>query len=179
MVGVIGQTPWWEQRRESARREEAASSMETRPVARWLDTELAPRLTGEPSPEILSSGISRDEGSATVSHSTFRKRYIYSMGINRNHLEQAIRELGLPAVISHDEREADAVLVLKTLYRRENDRVNALQQLGTPVYVLRSASVDRLREALADLYRGDIERGRMADDDRHSSLDSSRDDSGR
>jgi hypothetical protein len=81
------------------------------------------------------------------------------MGINRNHLEQAIRELGLPAIISRDERDADAVLVLKTLYRRQGDRLSAFQQLGIPVYVLRSAGVDRLREALADLYRADIERG--------------------
>jgi hypothetical protein len=80
------------------------------------------------------------------------------MGINRNHLEQAIRELGLPAVISRDDGEADAILVLKSLYRKQADRLDAYQAKGLPVYVLRTAGVDRIREALADLYRVDVER---------------------
>jgi hypothetical protein len=82
------------------------------------------------------------------------------MGLNRDRLEQAIRELGLPAVISKDEREADAMLVLKSLYRRQPDRVDQAHAAGVPVYVLRGSSVERLREALADLFRGDVELAR-------------------
>jgi hypothetical protein len=90
------------------------------------------------------------------------RRSLYTMGIHRTHLEQAIGELGLPAVITHDEHEADAVLVLKSVYRRQADRIDALTARGLPLYILRSTGVDRLREALGDLYRPDIERARAS-----------------
>jgi hypothetical protein len=90
----------------------------------------------------------------------FRKRSVYPVGINRNRLEQAIREFGLPVVISRDEREADAVLVLKSLYRVQPERIDAAHAAGIPVYVLRGASVDRIREALADMFRPDVDQAR-------------------
>ncbi len=151
--------PWWEEPRD---REPANGRAAVEgPGGRWLDPELA-RSAGF----IERDQAPREEsGSAasttpTTPQAVFRKRRVYAMGINRAHLEQAIRELGLPAVISHDERDADAVLVLKSLYRRQPDRVDAAHAAGLPVYVLRGTSVDRLREALADMYRGDMEQVR-------------------
>ena len=47
------------------------------------------------------------------------------------------------------------MLVLKSLYRKQVDRIDAYQSAGMPIYVLRSASVERLREALVDLFRAD------------------------
>jgi hypothetical protein len=47
--------------------------------------------------------------------------------------------------------------VLKSLYRTQPDRIDAAQAAGLPVYVLRSTSVERLREALSDMFRGDVE----------------------
>ncbi|HZC79786.1 MAG TPA: hypothetical protein VE258_18675, partial [Ktedonobacterales bacterium] len=139
---------WWEERAERERPDGGGSS------SRWLDPELArgaPLLASEPA-------ALADQEQAPV----FRKRRIYPMGINRNRLEQAIHELGLPAIISRDERDADAVLVLKSMYRKQPDRVDAAQGAGLPVYVLRGASVERLREALADLFRPDVEQSRRA-----------------
>ncbi len=92
--------------------------------------------------------------------STFRKRRIYPFGVSRVRLEQAIREMGLPAVISRSEQEADALLVLKNMYRKQPDRIDAAQQAGIPVYLLRSAGQDRIREALLDLFQADIARAR-------------------
>jgi hypothetical protein len=149
LAGSTARPPWWEQRGGSAAHA---------PAGRWLDADLARGVIPH-EPQERASGISGDAPAPDESTTrAFRKRFIYAMGVNRNHLEQAIRELGLPAVISRDDHLADAVLVLKSLYRKQNDRVDALQSRGIPVYVLRSASVERLREALADLYRVDIER---------------------
>jgi DNA-binding NarL/FixJ family response regulator len=78
------------------------------------------------------------------------------VGINRSRLEQAIRELGLPVVISRDERDADAMLVLKSLYRTQPERVETAQRAGVPIYVLRGSSIERLREALAEMFRSDL-----------------------
>jgi hypothetical protein len=78
--------------------------------------------------------------------------------VSRVRLEQAIREMGLPAVISKSEQEADALLVLKNMYRKQPDRIDAARQAGIPVFLLRSAGVDRIREALLDLFGPDIAR---------------------
>jgi len=143
---------WWEEPRDrtSGRAVESLGG-------RWLDPELAQSagfIEREQEP------LEESGSDASTHQAVFRKRRIYAMGINRAHLEQAIRELGLPAVISRDERDADAVLVLKSLYRRQPDRVDAAHAAGLPVYVLRGTSVDRLREALSDMYRGDMEQAR-------------------
>jgi hypothetical protein len=163
LAGSTLGTPWWRDPATLSGRAGAPASHGTaQPGARWLDPELA----GDQPDDGRTGNTSAADDGATLSESppAFRKRRLYAMGVNRNHLEQAIHELGLPAIVTRDDREADAVLVLKTLYRRQIDRVNAFEQWGIPVYVLRSASVERLREALADLYRGDIERRQARQD---------------
>ncbi|WIG59919.1 MAG: Putative regulatory protein, contains AAA+ NTPase domain and putative R3H ssDNA-binding domain [Ktedonobacterales bacterium] len=159
LMGPRPASPWWEERRERGRG--LPAMLNEGPGGRWLDPELAlgAAFIRQQETENMPDAAEED-GVAPV----FRKRRIYPMGINRNRLEQAIRELGLPAVISRDEREADAMLVLKSLYRRQPDRVDAAQSAGLPVYVLRGSSVERLREALSDLFRGDVEQARRAAD---------------
>jgi hypothetical protein len=159
LVGAPPRAPWWERRAgDSAASASASGTPGARASGRgraaserqWLDADLARDAA-------LRDPVDDPEG-VSLNTAAFRKRVIYPVGINRNHLEQAIRELSLPAVITKDGAEADAVLVLKSLYRKEGDQVEALQSRGVPVYVLRSASIERLREALADLYRADIGR---------------------
>ena len=82
-----------------------------------------------------------------------RVRRIFPLGVNRGRLEQAIREMGVPAMLVKAEEEADAVFVLKNMYRKQPDRVDAAQAAHVPVYMIRSDSMDRLREALSDLFQ--------------------------
>jgi hypothetical protein len=161
LAGEQPRAPWWEQPRESA--------YDAR-VRAWLDADLArgaPPEDAEGEDSAFTASTTSTSAGAPVAATTeagpgFRKRRVFAMGINRNHLDQAIRELGLPAVISREEREADAVLVLKSLYRKQPDRVDGFEARGVPVFVLRSAGVDRIREALAELYRMDLQRARAA-----------------
>ncbi|HEX6797902.1 MAG TPA: hypothetical protein VF116_09350, partial [Ktedonobacterales bacterium] len=152
LAGPRPATAWWEQAHEpTGRAQEGFAS------AGWLDSELARG----------AALIERDELPATdpepaTGGRMFRKRRIFPMGLNRTQLEQAIRELGLPAVITNDEHEADALMVLKSLYRRQPDRVDRAHAAGVPVYVLRGTGVERLREALSDLFRPDMEQMRRA-----------------
>ncbi|HLZ23868.1 MAG TPA: hypothetical protein VKQ30_17285, partial [Ktedonobacterales bacterium] len=154
LAGQRPAMPWWEERRARAN---TAPTPEGPGGGRWLDPELALGAA------LLDEERERATAATDEEPSAFRKRRIYPVGVNRNHLEQAIRELGLPAVISRDERDADAMLVLKSMYRKQPDRVDAIQAAGLPVYVLRSASVERLREALADLFRPDLDSGKLPD----------------
>jgi stage III sporulation protein SpoIIIAA len=147
------------QRQELAGRREASSRTPVESAGgRWLDPELA---LGASLVESERS-ITEDGQKTRRGEPLFRKRHIYPMGINRTRLEQAIRELGLPVIISRDERDADALLVLKSLYRMQPERVEVAQRAGVPVYVLRGSSIERLREALAEMFRGDLEQAREA-----------------
>ena len=154
---IAGQRPagaWWEERRE---REQAQTPLESA-GGRWLDPELA---LGAALIEPEKSAPPPEGQQAKQAETTFRKRRIYPMGINRSRLEQAIHELGLPVIISRDERDVDALLVLKSLYRMQPERVEAAQRAGVPVYVLRGSSIERLREALAEMFRFDLEQIRQ------------------
>ena len=142
----------------AGRREQSRTPVESA-GGRWLDPELA---LGASLVESENSSITGDGQKTRRGESLFRKRHIYPMGINRTRLEQAIRELGLPVIISRDERDADALLVLKSLYRMQPERVEVAQRSGVPVYVLRGSSIERLREALAEMFRGDLEQAREA-----------------
>jgi stage III sporulation protein SpoIIIAA len=159
LVGTTRRTPWWEQRRGGPRTVERATGddygREDVSTAGWLDPELARGAALREQDEAAERRITPGEVDVD-GRPILRHRRIYPMGVNRNHLEQAVRELGVPATITRDELEADAVLVLKNVYRKQVDRVDAFQSAGLPVYVLRSAGVDRLREALSDLFRADF-----------------------
>ncbi|HET9981471.1 MAG TPA: hypothetical protein VFQ32_13565, partial [Ktedonobacterales bacterium] len=167
LAGSAPRSPWWEERRERERNGNgrrrpvpeisADAAMANEIGSGWLDPELArsAALFQE------NQEDAAENGGATkppADPSLFRKRRIYPFGVSRVRLEQAIREMGLPAVISRSEQEADALLVLKNMYRKQPDRIDAARQAGIPVFLLRSAGVDRIREALLDLFGPDIAR---------------------
>jgi hypothetical protein len=162
LAGVAPRAPWWDERRDrgadrGARspqpRDDNGDISTAEDDSGWLDPELA-----------RSAALFEDDAPgvalATPEAGVFRKRRIYPFGVSRVRLEQAIREMGLPAVISRSEQEADAILVLKNMYRKQPDRIDAAQQAGVPVYMLRSAGLDRIREALLDLFGPDLARAR-------------------
>jgi stage III sporulation protein SpoIIIAA len=164
LAGNNPRAPWWEDRYERGGRprEPQGSRAGTTGAgdialddddAGWLDPELA-----------RSAAVFQDEAEyaapTAAEPGLFRKRRIYPFGVSRVRLEQAIREMGLPAVISRSEQEADAILVLKNMYRKQPDRIDAAQQAGVPVFMLRSAGLDRIREALLDLFGPDLARAR-------------------
>ncbi len=114
------------------------------PSATWYDPDLA---SGRPD---MTHADNAPRSLAPVTNG--RRRVIYPLGVNRARLEQVIHELGVPALVGRDENEADAVLVLKSIYRKQPDRVAAAQAMGKPVYILRTGTLERLREIIADLF---------------------------
>jgi hypothetical protein len=160
LVGNSPRAPWWEDRHERGGRPRQPQGMGADVAgpapddgSGWLDQELA-RSAAKFHEEADNTSPT------TVEPGLFRKRRIYPFGVSRVRLEQAIREMGLPAVISRSEQEADALLVLKNMYRKQPDRIDAAQQAGVPVYMLRSAGLDRIREALLGLFGPDLARAR-------------------
>jgi stage III sporulation protein SpoIIIAA len=83
---------------------------------------------------------------------------LYPFGISRNRLESAIEQLGAPAVIVRDLRDADMVITLKNYYRRKPQPLREAESRGTPVYVLRSNTATQMEQVLAGLFPNGVRR---------------------
>ena len=80
---------------------------------------------------------------------------IYPYGLGLNKLEQAVREMKVPAVITHDPNDADLILTLKSYYRKKPQPLAEAESSSMPIYVLRSNSVLAIENSLANIF--DIE----------------------
>ena len=77
---------------------------------------------------------------------------IYPYGVARNRLTQAAKRLRVPAVLVNDIGEADALVTLRTYYRKRQRTVMDAEQRGMPIYVLRSNTVNQMVQFLSDLF---------------------------
>jgi stage III sporulation protein SpoIIIAA len=77
---------------------------------------------------------------------------IYAYGIARNRLEQAARRLRVPALITDDFESAQALVTLKTYYRRHQRIVTDAEERGLSIYVLRANTVSQMENFLSDLF---------------------------
>jgi stage III sporulation protein SpoIIIAA len=85
------------------------------------------------------------------------KRKIYPYGVSQNRLENAIRELEVPADISRDLASANAVMTLKSYYRRRPTPIREAESRGMPVYVLKNNTVLHMQQSLANMFDLDVE----------------------
>jgi stage III sporulation protein SpoIIIAA len=88
--------------------------------------------------------------------SAYEPMAIFPYGVSRSHVEQGVRELGLPVRILHHPEDADLVLTLKNYYRRKDSPIQQAEAHGTPVEVLRSNSAEQVRNALERIYQVDL-----------------------
>jgi len=93
-----------------------------------------------------------DRRAPVAEGSTFRNGRqavrIYPFGVNRSRLESQIRSLGLPAVVTGNQHEADVVLTVRNYYRRKPQALRDAEASGVPVHVLRSNSAGNIEQEL-------------------------------
>ncbi|MBN1536497.1 MAG: AAA family ATPase [Anaerolineales bacterium] len=77
---------------------------------------------------------------------------IYPYGVARNRLTQAARRLGVPVVIANDASQADVLVTLRSYYRKRQRPLVDAEQRGTPVYVLRSNTINQMMQFLGSLF---------------------------
>jgi hypothetical protein len=77
---------------------------------------------------------------------------IYPFGVARNRLMQAIKRLGVPAVVVHEPRDAEALVTLRTYYRKRQRVILDAERRNMPIYVLRSNTINQMQKFLSDLY---------------------------
>lgn len=79
---------------------------------------------------------------------------IFPYGINRSRLERAILETRVPATIARDIGAADAVIALKSSYRREPPKMRESGARNLPTYVIRSNTYAQIASVVRDMFRG-------------------------
>jgi hypothetical protein len=77
---------------------------------------------------------------------------VYGYGVGKNRLRQAAQNLHLSVELADDLRRADAVITLKSYYRRRPQPINDAERRGIPTYVLRSNTVTQMESCLADIF---------------------------
>ena len=100
-----------------------------------------------------------DDGDAPGA-SPLRPVRLYPFGINRDRLAQASRALNIPVLLTDDLDEADALMTIKSHFRKQTGLVRQAQARGVPIYVLRSNTVAQMQQSLAAAFRDDSEQPR-------------------
>src|SRR3970040_300042 len=81
-----------------------------------------------------------------------RPMAVFPYGVSRKRLEQAVRELGVPVTVGRELDEADAVVTLRTYYRRKPSALRDAEAGGIPIYVLKTNTVVQMENLLASLF---------------------------
>ncbi len=77
---------------------------------------------------------------------------VYPYGVARNRLRQAAKRLGVPAQIVDDLGQAEAMVTLRSYYRRRVKAISDAESRRVPIYVLRSNTVGQMEDFLSDLF---------------------------
>ncbi len=102
------------------------------------------------------NGKSRSEikvEQANADPRSLRTIRVYPYGVARNRLENAARRLAVPMMLTDDLGEAEAIVTLKTHYRRRPRLIMDGEKSGISIYVLRANTVTQMENFLVDLFR--------------------------
>lgn len=92
-----------------------------------------------------------------------KKVAIYPYGVARNRLEQSAKRLGVPAEIVKNIDQANVLMTLKSYYRDRQKPVLDAEELGLPIFVLRSNTNSQIEQVLVDLFNLSEVSGRQID----------------
>ncbi|HLV98498.1 MAG TPA: R3H domain-containing nucleic acid-binding protein [Ktedonobacterales bacterium] len=95
-------------------------------------------------------------GSAEPASPALTTVRVYPFGVSRSRLEQAIRQMAVPAIISRDQEDADVIITLKNYYRNQPERLRAAESERKPIYILKNNTVEQMIECLAHLFDIDL-----------------------
>ena len=78
---------------------------------------------------------------------------LYPFGISRQRLDQAIRTMQSPVELVDDIRDADALMTLRSYYRRKPTAVREAEERSLPIYVIKANTGYQMEQALLQ-FRG-------------------------
>jgi stage III sporulation protein SpoIIIAA len=77
---------------------------------------------------------------------------IFPYGVSRNKIERAIQNLRVNASIARKWDDADVVVTLKTLERKESERLKAIAAENVPIYSIKTNTTTQIQSALKDVF---------------------------
>ena len=80
-----------------------------------------------------------------------RERQIYPFGISRQRLGQALRQTGFPGHTVDEMEDADAVITLRSYYRRKPQTLHDAETRGIPIYVIKNNTIFQLEHCLLSM----------------------------
>jgi len=114
--------------------QEAASVLKAKPI---LDSEFAAALREAEHDE-------REEREPHV--------LLFPYGVSRNKIERAIHNLAVNAAIARKWDDADVVLTLKSLERKESEKLKSIAAENVPIYSIKTNTTAQIMNALKDIF---------------------------
>jgi hypothetical protein len=72
--------------------------------------------------------------------------------VARNRLVQAAKRLEVPIVVVNEPAEADALVTLRSYYRKRQHPIVEAENRGMSIFVLRANTINQMQQFLSDLY---------------------------
>ena len=109
-----------------------------------------------PGSEALAPARHHDEPLFTlggeVSGEADKPLMIFPYGVSRNKIERAVHNLRVHASIARKWDDADVVLTLKTLERKESERLRSIAAENVPIYSIKTNTTTQIQSALKDVF---------------------------
>jgi stage III sporulation protein SpoIIIAA len=134
------------------RRPDGSVVTQVAPMARER-TSRRPANAAPVAPRRLRPSLVSPTGGGRRQRAAYEPISIFPYGVSRSHVEQTVKELGVPVRILHHPEDADLVLTLKNYYRRRDSPIQQAEALGTPVEVLRTNSAAQVETVLRRIYQ--------------------------
>jgi hypothetical protein len=77
---------------------------------------------------------------------------VFTYGVARDRMLKAARNLNVPVTIEKNIRDARVAVTLKHHYRDNPKSIAEAEELGLPIYVLRSNTISRMEHLLKDIF---------------------------
>ena len=79
-------------------------------------------------------------------------RLLFPYGVSRNKIERAIANLGVNASIARKWDDADVVLTLKSLERKDSEKLTSIAAENVPIYSIKTNTTAQIMHALKDIF---------------------------
>ncbi len=126
----------------------------------------APRPVEPPRRGAIAKGETHDgEFQPAQSQQELETARIFPYGVARNRLLQAAKRLGVPILIEDDIGQAQVVVTLRSHFRKRQRPITDAENRGTPIYVLRSNTINQMERFLGGLFHLTPSEPRLQDEE--------------
>jgi stage III sporulation protein SpoIIIAA len=111
-------------------------------VVQQADTQVLPH----------AHAMTQDEVDSEPTGESEKPLFMFPYGVSRNKIERAINNLRVNATIARKWDDADVVLTLKTLERKESAKLKTIAAENVPIYAIKTNTTTQIQNALKDIF---------------------------